>query len=268
MTGAARGSYAARCIMERIPESHPRAESLRIRQRLVRGFERGLVATEGLLAHGRGEAFDYLLGEKSGRAARRSANAAAALLLLAERPVISVNGNAAALCPDELVRLAGLAGAELEVNLFYSGRNRKQKIARALAACGAGRVLGTDRGSSARLAGTDSARRTVDRNGILAADVVLVPLEDGDRTLALKRAGKKVVAIDLNPMSRTAAAADITIVDSLDRAMHLLSGYCDRLSGRGAASLRRTLGSFDNGKNLSESVLEIRDHLTGRSRIA
>jgi len=43
--------------------SKPRAKSLLIREKLITGFDHGLVAKEGLLAHGRGEAFDYLLGE-------------------------------------------------------------------------------------------------------------------------------------------------------------------------------------------------------------
>ena len=44
--------------MALIPKNHPRAKSLLIRERLVNGFENGVVAKEGLLAHGRGEAFD------------------------------------------------------------------------------------------------------------------------------------------------------------------------------------------------------------------
>ena len=45
-----------------IPKSHPRLNSLLIREKLVNGFDNNLVAKEGLLAHGRGEAFDYLIG--------------------------------------------------------------------------------------------------------------------------------------------------------------------------------------------------------------
>jgi len=45
-----------------ISERHPRAESLRIREKLIEGFETSVVAHAGLIAHGRGEAFDYLLG--------------------------------------------------------------------------------------------------------------------------------------------------------------------------------------------------------------
>lgn len=49
-----------------------------------------------------------------------------------------------------------------------------------------------------------------------------MPLEDGDRTEALVRMGKRVVTIDLNPLSRTAVAAHVTIVDNLVRAMPAL----------------------------------------------
>ncbi len=51
--------------MALIPKSHPRAKSLLIREKLVDGYDDRIVAKEGLLAHGLGEAFDYLLGEKT-----------------------------------------------------------------------------------------------------------------------------------------------------------------------------------------------------------
>jgi hypothetical protein len=38
--------------MSLIPKSHPRAKSLFIREKLVSGFDNGLVAKEGLLAQG------------------------------------------------------------------------------------------------------------------------------------------------------------------------------------------------------------------------
>ena len=79
-----------------IPSDHPRARSLYIREMLVDGFRRGLVVPEGLIAHGRGEAYDYLLGERTTETAQRAIKAAAAMLLLSSRPVISVNGNTAA----------------------------------------------------------------------------------------------------------------------------------------------------------------------------
>jgi len=208
--------------MPLIPKSHPRAKSLLIREKLVNGFDNGLVAKEGLLAQGRGEAFDYLLGEKTGKAAKQAIKAAAAQLLLAEIPVISVNGNIAALCPKQIVRLSKQIKAKLEVNLFYTNKKRQQAIIRTLKKNGAREVLGTSLTSSTKLSGIDSARRIVDKNGIFAADVVVVPLEDGDRTLALRKAGKTVITFDLNPLSRTSQTANITIVDNVTRAIDLL----------------------------------------------
>jgi len=66
-----------------IPKSHPRVISLLIRERLVSGFDDGLVAKEGLIAHGRGETFDYLLGEKTTKNAKKAIKAAALALILA-----------------------------------------------------------------------------------------------------------------------------------------------------------------------------------------
>ncbi|HYV08389.1 MAG TPA: hypothetical protein VEL81_02255, partial [Thermoplasmata archaeon] len=47
----------------KIPRSHPRYDSLVRRERLVRAWKAGIVVPEGLIAHGRGEAWDYLFGE-------------------------------------------------------------------------------------------------------------------------------------------------------------------------------------------------------------
>ena len=61
--------------------------------------------------------------------------------------------------------------------------------------------------------------------GIEKADVILVPLEDGDRCEALVNLGKQVLVVDLNPLSRTAKMATITIVDEISRAAELLLEY-------------------------------------------
>ena len=109
-----------------IPKNHPRYCSLMIREKLVDGFENGLVAREGLIAHGRGESFDYLLGERTTESALNSINAASALFVLAEYPVLSVNGNTAALCGKEICELNGsLERSSIEINLFY--RTEKEK---------------------------------------------------------------------------------------------------------------------------------------------
>ncbi len=254
--------------MSLIPKSHPRAKSLYVREKLVEGFEDGLVAKEGLLAHGRGEAFDYLLGEKTNSSAKKAIKAAAAALISAQNPVISVNGNIAALCPAEIVQLSKVTGAKIEVNLFYASQKRKNAISATLKKNGALQVFGMDKKFSARISNLDSARRIVDRRGIFAADVVLVPLEDGDRTIALKKAGKKVITFDLNPLSRTAQTADITIVDNVTRAMKLLIDSSKSQLKKDKMMLKKLANSFDNKKNLSANIVEIRNCLTRRARLA
>ncbi|WP_100182959.1 4-phosphopantoate--beta-alanine ligase [Candidatus Nitrosotenuis aquarius] len=244
--------------MNHIPSNHPRAKSLYIREKLVEAFDAGLVAKEGLMAHGRGEAFDYLIGEKTSRSAKKAILAAAFMLKQAQNPVISVNGNIAGLCPKEIVQLAKASGAKIEVNLFYATEARRQNIFRVLKKNGASKIYGMDRKNSTKLSGLDSARRIVDRDGIYSADVVVVPLEDGDRTLALKKAGKKVITFDLNPMSRTAETADITIVDNVIRAITLLIKSCK--------NPKKT--KFDNSKNLALAIQEIKANLTRRARNA
>ncbi|MDH5685052.1 MAG: phosphopantothenate/pantothenate synthetase [Hadesarchaea archaeon] len=247
--------------MTKVSPLHPRAESLRIRERLVDGFNAGLVVPEGLAAHGRGEAFDYILGEQTTKHARRAIEATAAMLLLAKHPVISVNGNVAALVPVDVAKLAKAINAKIEVNLFHGSVKREVAIARWLRKHGAKEVLGTGKKFSIRINEIHSNRRKVDRRGIAAADVVLVPLEDGDRTEALKKLGKRVIAIDLNPMSRTAQAADITIVDNIVRAMPLLIKTAGRLSYQPRARLRKKAKNFDNRANLRATFRAVRERL-------
>ena len=254
--------------MPLIPKSHPRAKSLLIREKLVNGFDKGLVAKEGLLAQGRGEAFDYLLGEKTNKSASQAIKAAAAQLLVAEMPVISVNGNIAALCPKQIIKLSNQIKANLEVNLFYTNEKRKQAIVKTLKKNGANKILGTKSTSSKKLPGIDSARRIVDKDGIFVADVVVVPLEDGDRTMALRKAGKTVITIDLNPLSRTSQTANITIVDNVTRAIDLLINESKKLSKKNQKSLLKIINEFDNKKNLRENVIQIKNNLTRRAKIA
>ena len=239
-----------------IPKSHPRAASLHIREKLVQGYRSGLVVEEGLMAHGRGETFDYLIGEKTSKNALKAIKAAAKTLALAKYPVISVNGNFAALCPKEIVNLAKTVNAKIEVNLFYVSEKRKRAIANLLRKNGAKKILGLDPRFSRKIPKLDSARRIVDKNGIFSADVVLVPLEDGDRTLALKKFGKKVITFDLNPLSRTAQSADITIVDNVIRGMRILIDISKKLKKENLMPDR-----FDNKKNLAEAIIVMKNNL-------
>jgi 4-phosphopantoate--beta-alanine ligase len=249
-----------------VSDRHPRAWSLRIRERLADGFRRSTVVPEGLIAHGRGEAFDYLIGERTCPFAMRSIRAASAALLTAESPVISVNGNVAALVPAEIVRLTEEVGARLEVNLFHRTDRRVRLIADWLRKHGAREILGTDRRFLTKIQEIHSERRNVDRRGILSADVVFVPLEDGDRTEALRRMGKTVIAVDLNPLSRTSLAANITIVDNIVRAVPLLTEEVRRLRGKSPAALAKILHSFDNTANLREAYKHISARLEKISR--
>ena len=240
-----------------IPKTHPRATSLYIREKLVHGFRDGLVVEEGLLAHGRGEMFDYLMGERTTKTSHKAIKAAARALLTAKLPVISVNGNFAALCAKEIIELSKITGAKIEVNLFYASEKRKKAISQVLKKNGAKEVLGLDPKFSKKIPRLDSARRVVDKRGIFSADVVLVPLEDGDRTIALKKFGKDVITFDLNPISRTAQTADITIVDNVTRGMKILIDVCKKLSKEDMNKKSK----FDNKKNLKKSTLIIRKNL-------
>jgi 4-phosphopantoate--beta-alanine ligase len=245
-----------------IPPNHPRRESLLVRERLVEGFKRGLVAPEGLIAHGRGECFDYLIGESTQPFALRAIEAAVAALLLAKHPVISVNGNTAALAPREVVELAREVNAKIEVNLFYRTREREEAIAEWLREHGAEEVLGVGEDASATIPELFSERRRVSPRGILVADVVLVPLEDGDRTEALRRMGKTVIAIDLNPLSRTARAASITIVDNVVRAIPVMVEKARVMKKMSRSELESILGEYDNNKILQEALRHILSRLS------
>lgn len=231
----------------KIPRSHPRHDSLVRREQLVRGWEEGLVVPEGLIAQGRGEAWDYLLGEATSAPALVAEKAAAAFLLRAKRPVVSVNGNTAALASDDIVRLARAVSARIEVNLFHRTEARVRRIVRALTKAGALDVLGLR--PDARIPGLESKRALCHREGIYGADVVLVPLEDGDRTEALVRMGKRVISIDLNPLSRTSQRASVPVVDELSRALRNIEAFAHKLTEdlREAGRIART---YDRRRNL------------------
>jgi 4-phosphopantoate--beta-alanine ligase len=187
------------------------------REKITAGVARGVTSPHGLIAHGRGEAFDYLLGEISHTFAMAATHMAGSLLAASRHPVISVNGNACALSAPELVELAKVSGARLEVNIFHTSPERELAIRDMLMEAGATDVLLPSRTHA--LSHIESNRRWVHPDGIFAADTVFVPLEDGDRCEALVRNGKRVITVDLNPLSRTARTATVTIVDNLVRCL-------------------------------------------------
>jgi len=253
----------------KIPRSHPRYESLMRREKLVEGFRRGLVVPEGLIAHGRGEAFDYLLGEKSHPFALQAEKTVAALLLASKKPVISVNGNYAALAAEEIAELARVSGALVEVNLFHRTEERVRRIYEYLREKGVPNLLGPNCDYT-RVPGLESYRNIVCKDGIAAADFVLLAIEDGDRTEALKRWGKRVAAIDLNPFSRTAQTADVTIVDEAIRATRNITRFVEELRDKSQEELEAIIISYDNVevlRNAFSALLERLSHAASKGRL-
>lgn len=237
-----------------IPEDHPRYRSLVMRERIADAAREGIVAMEGVGAHGRGEAFDYLIGERTTESALLAEKTAAALLLAAERPVLSVNGNTAALAPKEIAALQQATGAAVEVNLFHRTEERVEKITALLEENGV-EVL---KGKFERLLPLSHDRALCLREGIYSCDVILVPLEDGDRCSALSGMGKTVIAIDLNPLSRTAKSATLTIVDELTRALPNITGACGRLDGE---EIKKLIRDIDNKHFLNSAIKEMMGNL-------
>ena len=232
-----------------IPESHPRYESLLTRHRIEAGVDLGITSRQGLIAQGRGEAYDYLLGEETIPSADDAARAAAAHLLLADHAVLSINGNVAALVPGEMVELGSATGADLEVNLFNRTPERMQRIVDHLREHGAEDVKGLT--ADGRIPGLAHERAKVDADGIGDADVVLVPLEDGDRAEALAAMGKTELVVDLNPLSRSAQSATVPIVDNIIRAVPNITRHARELADASDEELQAIVDEFD-----AEAVLD------------
>ena len=241
---------------EEIPTDHPRYQDLVTRHRIEEGVRKGITHLQGMHAEGRGSAFDYLIGEETIPSADEAERAAAAQLLLADHPVLSVNGNVAALVPGEMVELADAVGADLEVNLFNRTPERMNAIADHLREHGAEDVKGLD--ADAHVPGLDHERAKVDEDGIHDADVVLVPLEDGDRAEALAEMGKTEIVIDLNPLSRSARTAAIPIVDNIVRAIPNVTRHARELRDASREELERIVAEFDREAALEAAERTIR----------
>jgi len=238
--------------MGKIPENHPRYSSLKTREKISQALKKGITHETGLIAHGRGEAFDYIIGEKTIPFADDAEKIAAAILCIAEKPVISVNGNVVALVPRECISLADRVPAKIEVNLFHRTNFRLGKIIKELTNHGAKEIYGKK--ADGRIPGLDHDRGLCDKEGIFSADTILVLLEDGDRCQALKNMGKTIIAIDLNPISRTARTADITIVDNVTRAIPNIEKWVKNLKNREEKELKEMVRSWDNEKMLEETL--------------
>lgn len=233
--------------MSKIPQDHPRYHSLMARKRLV--DLKDLVAKEGLIAHGRGEAFDYLLGEATCPPALEAIKAAAQTIREAKAPVISVNGNVVALASEEIANLSKMSNAKVEINLFHRTSERVSGLFEIMKGVGI-EAFGVNVDDT--IPGLSSERAKCCSEGIGSADVVIVPLEDGDRCQALVDMGKTVITIDLNPLSRTSQTAHITIVDELTRCLPLLID---------AVREGASVDDFNNKENLKEVLGFISDRI-------
>lgn len=245
-------------MIHKIPQTHPRASSLIIREKLVDGFRNGIIVPQGLIAHGRGEAFDYLLGEKTTKYAYEAEKAAVCLLLLSNTSIISVNGNTAVLCTKDLVTLSNVTNSRIEVNLFHKSRARTNAIASLLRKEDAFDVLGLDNKSKTIIKRVSSNRKYVDKDGIMNSDTIFLALEDGDRTESLVRMGKKVISVDLNPLSRTAIASNITIIDNIVRAIPNMVKISEQLVKKDKSYLLQLIKNFDNKENMNKSLVTIK----------
>lgn len=237
-----------------IPKSHPRYESLVLRDKIVKAQKEGYLADSAMIAHGRGEAFDYLLGEKTTFPAKRAMYAAVATILLSENPVISVNGNTTALAIDEVIQFAKTVNAKIEINLFYRTAERVEKITELYKKHGYSQILGTKDDDIKYLKSIKNERASASKTGIYSADTVLVPLEDGDRAEILSKTGKKTITIDLNPLSRTSQTSNISIVDNVVRAFPFMTEIAKDLKTQDKQLLINMVNDFDNKENLKESL--------------
>ena len=107
----------------------------------------------------------------------------------------------------ESIEIIGKVGGDKDINGHLAEWNKRVSEIR---------ILGNN--PTGIIPGLTGPRAKCHEDGILLADVILVPLEDGDRCQALIENGKQVLVVDLNPLSRTAVSATVTIVDELTRA--------------------------------------------------
>ena len=235
--------------------SHPRYRSLLMRHRLEIAAKKGMLADSALIAHGRGEAYDYLIGEKTIESADFATKVALRCLKEAKHPVLSLNGNVVALAGDEMLQLADLLDCPVEVNIFYRTPERMTALLSDLhernKRLGLGvEILGAN--PDAEIPGLKGPRAKCESKGILQSDVLLVPLEDGDRCQALVAMGKTVIVIDLNPLSRSSQTGTITIVNEVTRCIaEMVDGFDSDLPSRSdyvhEETLQAALDSIVNG---------------------
>lgn len=240
-----------------INKDHPRYQSLLYREKIVEAHKNGILADSGMIAHGRGETFDYLIGEKTTDNSKNTIKVAACYFLTRKRPVLSVNGNTTALVSEDIAELSKILDIPVEINLYYRTPERIKNIEAVYKKLGVKEILGTDDDDFMDTPDLNGPRSPVSIEGINKADLIFIPLEDGDRAEKLAALEKDIVNVDLNPLSRTAITSTVTIVDNIVRVMPLLIDYVKKYSECDKEFLQEKIDNFNNRNNLDIAIQDI-----------
>ena len=238
-------------------KDHPRYESLLHREKIVEAHKKGILADSGMIAHGRGETFDYIIGEKTTSNSRYTIQVASCYFLTKKHPVLSVNGNTTALVAEEIAQLSKILDIPVEINLYYRTPERIVKIEEVYKKLGVKEILGTDEDDFIDTPNLNGPRSPVSISGISKSDLIFIPLEDGDRAEKLSATNKDIISVDLNPLSRTAQTSTLTIVDNIVRAMPLLIKYVNDYMEKDKGELEEKISSFNNKTNLFNATKDI-----------
>lgn len=238
-------------------KDHPRYQSLVYREKIVKAHQNGILADSGMIAHGRGETFDYLIGEKTTTNTKNTIDIAACYFLTSKNPVLSVNGNTTALVSEDIAQLSKLLDIPVEINLYYRTPERIRNIEKIYKDLGVKDILGTDEDDFIDTPNLNGPRSPVSIDGIKKADLVFIPLEDGDRAEKLYQLNKNIINIDLNPLSRTAQTSTVTIVDNIVRAMPAIIESVKKYSNYDNTDLETKIKEFNNKDNLNNAINDI-----------
>lgn len=261
--------------MAKIIVSRGKALSCIINSRkiMIEALRKKIATETGLIALGRSEIFEIFFDGDTPAPTRDVIDAVAARLLLAEYPVISVNGNAVALSAKDLIKLAKEINAKIEVNLLYRTNERLEAIRRFLNDEGASDdiILIPEYGTADTLDGISSARKFIHKEGISKADVVLVLMEDGDRVKALVDRGKVVIAIEINPLSPTASMANVALIDNIVRAIPAIKNAVSELKKKKKDELKIIAATYDHESYLSKVIellrTKVNEYISSRKPI-
>lgn len=238
-------------------KDHPRYESLVYREKIVKAHKDGILADSGMIAHGRGETFDYLIGEKTTPNSLNSIDVASCYFLTRKHPVLSVNGNTTALVAEDIAQLSKILDIPVEINLYYRTPERIKNIEKVYNDLGVSELLGTDDDDFIDTPDLNGPRSPVSIEGINKADLIFIPLEDGDRAEKLCALNKDIINVDLNPLSRTAQTSTVTIVDNIVRVMPKLITSVNKNMNEDKSILLDKIDKFNNKVNLDNAIHDI-----------